>query len=256
MDIADLICGTPLTDATYEPDLPGLVSRLRSDIVALDEVLLARTKPESTLPEWLVLPFLLRKFLELATTAVLSRGDPLRVLSARKNQLHASYELGKQNPSSISWTGDIFSRDKAAAGDVWESSKLKNGPERSLLGMHFGDAAISPGLVWLADQDCPSSMWVSNLSKEREPISWLRGRLATLYSTLSKGVHAESLTDSRMTFDNVTIMEHQHDVYMLSSILAVASHASPLFMRSIEPAAALKILLMLEQRTVESTGQK
>lgn len=255
MDIADLFCGTALTDTKYEPDLPGLVLRLRADVSELDKLLTIRNAA-SRFPEWLILPFLLRKFLELSTTAVLSRSDPLRVLAARKNQLHSSYELGRPNSSSISWTGDIFPKEKLAAGDAWDAAKLKNGPDRSLLGLHFGEAAISPGLVWLADQDTGDSKWITELARHKDPLGWLRSGLAMLYSTLSKGVHAEHLLDNRMAFDIVTIMQHQHDVYMLTSILGAASHASPLFVRSIQRENAMKILIELEQRTVESTSQK
>lgn len=256
LDISDLICGQPIVDVAYESDLPGLVLRLRSDLEEIDAILMPAAWTPSGFPEWAVLPFLMRKFLELSATGLLARVDPLRVLAARKNQLHSSYELGRQNASSIAWTGDIFPSDKTPACETWDSATLKKGPERSLLGWHVGSAAIAPGLIWLTDVATPESVWLTELANQKEPFDWIRGRLGQLYSNLSKGVHAEYLLDDRVAFDPMTIKQHLNDVYMLVLVLAAASHASPLFTRSLERDAALRALLDLEKTVAEKMSQK
>lgn len=249
--LEDLICGVPVVVGAFvDSDYTGLVERLRSDLAELHPQILIAAGTATVLPASAVFPFLARKFLELSLTSLLARIDPLRVIAARKNQRDTSFEPGRQNASSISWTGDLFPNDKPPEGTVWETKNLKKGVERSVLGWHYGDVAISPGLRWLADVDTSGSKWLRELSDQEKPFEWIKGRLARLYSTLSKGVHAEYLVDDRTAFDTASVQQHMQDCYMLILLLATATHVSPLFSRSIPTESALTALRKLESQIV------
>jgi hypothetical protein len=254
--LEDLICGIAVEDSAYiDSDYVGLIKRLRLDLAELHPYVQVSLRANAAVPASAVFPFLARKFLELSLTALLARIDPIRVLSARKNQLHSSYEVGRQNSSSVAWSGDIFPNEKAPASN-WDSGTLKKGVERSLLGWHVGEVAISHGLRWLADAENSDSIWLRELSGQEKPLSWIHGRLNQLYSTLSKGVHAEYLLDDGTAFDQETIQQHMRDCYMLVLLLATSTHRSPLFMRSVPHEAALAAFRKFEKEiflTIEAS---
>ena len=250
--LEDLICGTPIENDTYiDADYTGLIERLRSDLCELHPQLKISAKENIILPASAIFPFLARKFLELALTSMLARVDPLRVIAARKNQLDASYEPGRQNKSSISWAGDIMPKGTSPGANPWISSTLEKGLERSILGWHIGEVAISPGLRKLADEDNTDSVWLRELSQKDKPLDWIKGRLSSIYSMLSKGVHSEYLVDDKTSFDGQSIKQHMQDCYMLIGILAAATHVSPLFSRSIPIDAALLMLKKLENEITQ-----
>lgn len=247
--IEDLICGVPILPSAYvDSDHIGLVNRLRSDLAELHLQIQAAVKDRSDLPSSAIFPFLARKFLELSLTSVLARIDPIRVIAARKHQKDSSFEVGRQNASSLAWTGDIFPKDKASSNGYWTSLTLQKGIERSMLGWHYSEVAISPGLSWLCDSDSTNSTWIRLLSSQDDPIHWLKGMLAQQYSRLSKGVHAEYLLDDRSVFDHGSVLQHVQDVYMLVILLATSTHISSLFSRSLPISSALKTLVNIEQQ--------
>lgn len=253
--LVDLVCGIPVVDSPYvDKDYVGLVSRLRADLTELHPYIRTSINPNATLPASAVFPFLARKFLELSLTALLTRIDPIRVIAARKNQLDASFELGRQNFSSIAWSGDLLPNDKVPNSPIWDSINLKKGVERSFLGWHISAVAVSDGLRWLCDKEDSQSFWIRELSAQESPLDWIRGRLGRLYSTLSKGVHAEYLLDDGTAFDQGSIRQYMHDCYMLILLLAAATHISPLFLRSLSHKQALAILLNCENQIISNAN--
>lgn len=247
--LTDLVCGIPVVDSPYiDKDYVGLVNRLRADLTELHPYIQASIDPSASIPASAVFPFLARKFLELSLTALLTRIDPLRVIAARKNQLDASFEPGRQNFSSVAWSGDLLPNEKAPNSPIWDSINLKKGVERSFLGWHISAVAISDGLRWLSDEEDPQSLWLRELSAQENQLEWIRGRLGRLYSTLSKGVHAEYLLDDGTAFDQASVQQHMHDCYMLVLLLAAATHRSPLFLRSIPHEQALVTLRSYEHQ--------
>nr|WP_295785462.1 hypothetical protein [Rhodoferax sp.] len=250
-NIEDLVCGVPVVVGSYiDSDYAGLVDRLRSDLAELHPQIQAAVGTDTILPASAVFPFLARKFLELSLTSLLARIDPLRVIAARKNQRDSSFETGRQNASSISWTGDIFPKNPPPKGNVWQSQSLEKGVERSVLGWHFGEVAIAPGLQWLSDVDNSNSEWLRELSNQEKPFEWIKGRLTQLYSTLSKGVHAEYLLDDRTAFDQASVQQHMQDCYRFVLLLSAATHVSPLFYRSLTAEDALGALKKIEDQIV------
>lgn len=247
--IEDLICGIAVEEKQYaDKDYVGLVTRLRTDLSEIHQYVHRAARSKDGLPASAVFPFLSRKFLELSLTALLARIDPLRVISARKNQLDGSYVPGRLNASSVSWNGDIFPTEKPPQSSVWDSANLKKGTERSLLGWHVSEIAFVGGLRWLTDVESAESVWLRELSSQENPFDWIRGRLAQLYSTLSKGVHAEYLLDDLTAFDQDTIELHLRDCYMLVLLLATATHANPLFLRSISRDQAISSFRWFEKQ--------
>lgn len=194
-----------------------------------------------------IFPFLCRKFLETSFTCLLARVDPLRVISARKNQMDESYDEGRQNNSSINWSGDLLPK-KAMPNGIWDSVNLKDGqPERSLLGWHLSEVAIQPGLRWLIDNSDSSSKWINDLAGKDDPCSSLTGHLRRIYSLLSKGVHAERLIDDEAAFDDASVNQHAQDCYMIVSVLAASTHASPFFSRSLPLSVVASHLFSIEK---------
>jgi hypothetical protein len=254
-NLTDLVCGIPVVDSPYiDKDYVGLVNRLRADLTELHPYIQASIGPSAGIPSSAVFPFLARKFLELSLTALLTRIDPLRVIAARKNQLDASFEPGRQNFSSVSWSGDLLPSEKPPISPIWDSINLKKGVERSFLGWHITTVAISDGLRWLTDEEDSQSLWLRELSAQDNPTEWIRGRLGRLYSTLSKGVHAEYLLDDGTAFDQASVQQHMHDCYMLVILLAAATHRSPLFLRSISHDCALATLRSYEHQITSNAN--
>lgn len=246
--LVDLVCGCEVEDARHtDADYTGLFKRLRKDVHALHFQIVSVIDNQQNIPASAVFPFLCRKFLEISMTSLLARIDPIRVIAARKHQQRDNYEQGKQNVSSISWTGDILPADKPQNGDIWDSANLKKGTERSLLGWHIGDVALNPGLRWIVDNSEISSDWITKLSEPENPFAWIKGSIAPLYSTLSKGVHAEYLLDDEVAFDEVSIKQFAYDSYMLVCLLSAATHVTPFFARPLQPEHALMHLIEIEK---------
>lgn len=245
--IEDLVCGIEILPSPFiDGDYVGLVRRLRSDLATLHPQIRSAVRDNTNLPASAVFPFLARKFLELSLTGLLARLDPIRVIAARKNQNDASFLIDQSNPSSISWTGDLLPKPKLPTSNNWASENIAKGPERSLLGWHFGEVAITPGLQYLADLNNTDSIWLRELASQDNPFNWIKGRLKNLYSTLSKGVHFEYLLDDHIDFDNDSIQQHMNDCFKMVFLLAAATHVSPLFSRSIPIANAIEALTNFE----------
>lgn len=247
--IEDLICGIHIEKALFiDSDYVGLVTRLRADIAELHPQIQKAIEPDAILPASSIFPFLARKFLELSLTSILARLDPLRVIAARKHQLDDSYKEGQKNPSSISWTGDIFPQNPDT-NNVWNTTTLAKGVQRSLFGGHYSEIAILPGLQYLIDNNnYEDSAWLREFAKSENPFKWLTEQLRNLYSILSKGVHFEYLLDDRVDFDTTSIKQHMQDCYMLVLVLATATHVSPLFLRSIRIEDALLSFKSIEKK--------
>ncbi len=248
--LSDLICGLDASDDQLTAEsYPRLVLRLKTDVNELFTQLSSLLSEEDNLRISTVFPFLARKFLELSLIAMLARIDPIRVIAASKNQIDDSYEVGKPNESSIAWAADIFSKDKQPIDihkKLWSNEILKKGIERSLLGWHVSSVIVEPCLLWLSDQDRGRSNWLKECSSKDDKLGWIKGHLLRLYSTFSKGIHAEYLIDDRSMFDRATIVQQMNDLLMTIFILATALHASPLAARSIPISQAIDLLEFAE----------
>ncbi len=198
-----------------------------------------------------VFPFLARKFLEISLISMLARIDPMRVIAASKNQMDDSYEAGKPNESSIAWAADIFSKDKTPIDinkKLWSNDILKKGVERSLLGWHVSNVIVEPCLLWLSDQDSVDSKWLKECSSKDDKLGWIKGHFTRLYSTFSKGIHAEYLIDDRSMFDRETILQQMNDLLMTVFLLATALHSSPLASRALSMEKAIELLTRAEKQ--------
>ena len=247
--LVELVCGFEVEDANHiDADYSGLFRRLRKDIELLHLQIAAIIDNNQQISAAAVFPFLCRKFLETSLTSILARIDPLRVLSVRKHQKLENYDHGKPNVSSISWTGDILPAEKPPnSSEIWDSASLKKGTERSLLGWHIGNAVFDPGLRWIVDNSTTTSDWIRKLGDRENPFAWIKGSIGPIYSTLSKGVHAEYLLDEEVAFDDASIRQLVSDSYMLVCLLSAATHATPYFARPMQPVVALTHLAEIER---------
>ena len=116
-----------------------------------------------------------------------------------------------------------------------------------MLGWHIGNAVFDPGLRWIVDNSTTTSDWIRKLGDRENPFAWIKGSIGPIYSTLSKGVHAEYLLDDEVAFDDASIRQLASDSYMLICLLSAATHATPYFARPIQPAVALTHLAKIER---------
>ncbi len=168
-----------------------------------------------------------RKVLESSMTALLGRMDPFRVIITYNVQKDSSYDLGKRAMAAIDWTGDIFSKDNVKA--VWHFEKKKEQFDRAILGDYCGEIIWKPALKafsdWIADKEYDST-WVDEVIAENEDVNFKKIKLNSnrLFSSLSKGVHSECLTDELSMIDKITLRELLIENFKICSILGLLSH--------------------------------
>ena len=228
-----------------------MLHRLKMDVSHIHTHLKHAVQSNTNIPPSSIFPFLCRKFLELSLTSILARIDPIRVLCTRKIQTNSEYDPGKRNIASIAWTGDIFANESYPKDNIWTEARLKNGHERSLLGWHIGEAAITPALNQLADLNLIDSEWLRKLNSHNDKFKWLRSGLQRLYSQLSKGVHAEYLLDDDVQFDDLTIKQQYEDSYMYVCLLACATHMGPFFARALDKQVAIDSIIQIERDIIQ-----
>lgn len=71
-----------------------------------------------------------RLLIETTTTSVIGRLDPFRLLVLRELQSSDKHEIGRPNPLSIRWQGDVFANGKTE----WSQDKKIEQFSRAILG--------------------------------------------------------------------------------------------------------------------------
>ena len=140
--------------------------------------------------------FCARATLENSCAALVGRIDPFRMLFLAESQTQADYEYGKPAKTGFRWTGDVLTEDRPAK-DLWSSDLDMSKVSRALFSPHFDHIYWKSALENALD--CIENISDVEFVEMRllEPttfISETKGRLAGLYSKLSKGVHWDFLS--------------------------------------------------------------
>ena len=189
-------------------------------------------------------PYIGRAYLETATTTLLARMDPFRVLAAKRHQEADYYQAGERSKSAVQWSGDIVSPIKPTK-HLWSVDTREVGC-RSLLGAwaeeivwipafeQFGDAVAASG---------PMDDWITDLSKKSvdQFCKELRSSLEGLFSKFSKGVHSELLGQRAAMFDSISIESDFRSAAQRITCLALLSHFSEHFAFRLEGKRAMGI---------------
>jgi len=231
--------------ARVDGETVGLLRDLQSRLLHL-EVAAAGLRAGSVKPRDVSLygPYIGRAYLETATTTLLARMDPFRVLAAKRHQDADYYDAGQRSKSSVQWSGDIVSPEKPPK-HLWSVDTREVGC-RSLLGAwaediiwvpafeRFGDAVASCG---------PMDDWITDLSKKSVDrfCKELRSSLEGLFSKFSKGVHSELLGARGSMFDAVSIESDFRSAAQRLTCLGLLSHFSEHFNFRIDTAKAMQL---------------
>jgi len=169
-------------------------------------------------------PFFGRSLLELGCTALIAKLDPFRILIIREKQM-ADYEIDKPHKSSIRWQGDVLAEKQI--DDLWNDKFLKN-PTRALLGDYYCHIFWHKGIEALFDQveDSRGGDWFVDIKNydANGLCAMIRGKLARLYSSLSKGIHHEFVIPPGVSFDKDTVNELLIDSINMMAVLGLVSN--------------------------------
>lgn len=226
-------------------ELSTLLLNLRSRLVEL-EVAARGIRLSSTSPRNVALfgPYIGRAYLETATTTLLARLDPFRVLAAKRHQDADYYETAERSKSGLQWSGDIISPERPPK-HLWAVDTREVGC-RSLLGPWAEDLVWIPAFERLGDAIAasgPVDEWIFDLSR-KAPDRFCkehRSSLEALFSKFSKGVHSELLGQRRAVFDPVSIEADFRVATQRITCLALLSHFIEHFNCRLDYAKAIKL---------------
>ncbi len=225
--LAKLLCGC--TDNTdNNADIDQILSHLQS---SLEKVIGEIQTLTSLSDDKLALygPYLGRALMELATTAMLAKLDPLRILIVKEKQKQRHYELEKPQKASLKWQGDIMAK---AVNDLWADKSLDN-PTRAILGAYSVELVLKDSAQKLLDEVTEGAIgdWYQELTKLEAGalVEKMKSQLGGLYSTLSKGIHHEWLIPLESVLDRDTVITRLNEalfvVATLGLIVSFVPHA-------------------------------
>lgn len=178
------------------------------------------------------IPFYARNILEISATALLARIDPFRAIITYKVQNDASYSIEAPSNVAINWSKDILADDPPPAKGLWHFENKIKDFNRALFSKYQGEIIWKPAFLELTDyistHPQPSS-WLQQLLADDETAFFERYRsnARQLFSSFSKGVHAESLTEVSLLYDEITLTTLSEDLLRWCCILGLLSHFSP-----------------------------
>lgn len=226
-------------------ELAALLLNLRSRLVEL-EVAAGEIRSASTNPRSAALygPYIGRAYLETATTTLLARFDPFRVLAAKRHQDAGYYETTQRSKSGVQWSGDIVSPEKPPK-HLWSVDTREVGC-RSLLGPWVEDLVWMPAFEQFGDAIAasgPVDDWITDLSKKSPDrfCKELRSSLEALFSKFSKGVHSELLGQRKTVFDLISIEADYRVVAQRITSLGLLSHFTEHFRCRLDREKAIRL---------------
>jgi hypothetical protein len=152
-------------------------------------------------------PVLARGTLEISTTAILGRYDPIRLLAIRKCQKMPSYDPSTPNPIRFEWATDVMGEK----GKPWTERLIAKDIQRAFLSNHVHDLIWHEAFETMLDNvdSHRGASWISTLKKIQPEhfTTYMRTEAAKLYSELSKGIHTEFVIPVQYQFDKSTVMD-------------------------------------------------
>lgn len=185
--------------------------------------------------------FCARVTLENACAAFVGRLDPFRMLYLAEFQAHGGFEYGRPAKSGFRWTGDVFSEEKLLT-QLWSSEHDLTKISRALFSPHANHLYWKPAAELALDHITAHGAGLGlgelRLIDPDNFISVTKGKCATLYSTLSKGVHWDFFVSS-VVMDETTLKDAIRDCLINVGNMAFLSHFVPTAFRSLDRADAL-----------------
>jgi hypothetical protein len=222
-DISLLTCGRPTTDADGS-DLDKILTHIQAMIDAMMEQLSWLAEQEDTRVA-VFGPFLGRSLLELSTTALIGRLDPLRVLLVHQVQAQPNYTIEIPWKASIRWQGDVLAGKPVANlwGEALEYEKIT----KALLGDYYDHLVWRPAAERMATAVPVGGNWLAELAGI-DPSAFVarrRQEIGLLYSSLSKGIHHEFVMPPRVgLYDRNTVKNLLLRTVRVIADLALVSH--------------------------------
>lgn len=220
-DLPQLLCGVERTDKSEIDEVLDHISTGLTSVV--EEVIDIKNKSDKYV--MLYGPFLGRSILELGCTAIIARLDPFRILLLQEKQKQPSFVLDRPHKSSIRWQGDVMSEGRVS--DLWDDKALQN-PTRALLGDYFAELIWNRNVDSLLDAIDTSKRgcWFDQIRQydSNTLTSRVRGDMANLYSSLSKGIHHELVIPLAASFDRSTVVELINGAIYNIASLGLISH--------------------------------
>jgi hypothetical protein len=169
-------------------------------------------------------PFLGRSLLELSTTALLARLDPMRLLVVRQIQTQPNYDPALRWKASLQWQGDVLAPDKSK--DLWTEKLEYEKTSKALLGDPFDHLLWRPAFERMRSSSPMGGNWMAELASIDTDVFIARKReeVSKLYSSLSKGIHHEFVMRPGALYDRATVVDLVQRTSYTVSTLAVVSH--------------------------------
>lgn len=201
----DLLCGDT---ASASGDLADTLTHLNDTIRSLIELLPAPRGAGT--PSVIITPYVCRSLIDVATTALIARVDPFRILTLRRVQLSSDFDVGRKTACSVQWHGDVVAPEKVT--DPWSSNRRSDQMTRALLGDYQAELIWRPAFERAVDfiSTRPSTTeWTRELQRvDLDAFApQLRQMAVSAYSTASKGVHHELLIPPTSYYDDATLVD-------------------------------------------------
>jgi hypothetical protein len=225
-DVSLLTCGTAEISVSETSELAEMLSYIRETT----ELVLTQLSWLSTQgPEQISMfgPFLGRSLLELSTTALIGRLDPLRLLVVRQIQNQPHYDTSVRWKASIQWQGDVLAGEKSK--DLWNDKLDYERVSKAILGDPIDQLVWRPAFLRMRAASPAGGAWMAQLAGiEAEAfVARKREEINRLYSTLSKGIHHEFVMRPGALYDRATVVDLvQRSVYAVAS-MGLISHYIP-----------------------------
>ena len=175
-------------------------------------------------------PFSARVLMENSAAALVGRTDPFRIVYLGRFQAQSHYDPAKRSKSSFAWQGDVLSSEKDRA-ELWADDLDTSKVSRALFSQHLDDMFWKPAVDAALDAAAYNTglPHVSTfLESESDTfIAGAKGRGASIYSQLSKGVHWEFFSSAAATFDEATVKQIVRDALTWCCRLGLVSHFLP-----------------------------
>jgi hypothetical protein len=184
--------------------------------------------------------FSARVTLENACSALVGRFDPFRMLYLTEFQAQGGFEYGKPSNSGFKWTGDVLTKDKSPQ-DLWNSDHDLTKISRALFSSYVDHVYWKPAVEAALDYLAESGSEVQTELQAIDPdtfTSSTKGKCASLYSKLSKGVHWDFFVSS-VVMDEGTLKDAIRDCFIQVSNMAFVSHFVTTAYRSLDRSEAL-----------------
>lgn len=224
-NLANLICANTNTASTNNID--AILAHLKLSLI---KVIREIKKLPNQSDEHLMLygPYLGRSLIELSTTSLITRLDPLRVLIVKGNQSNTDYDVTKPQKASIRWQGDVMA--EIAPADLWSDKSLAN-PTRAILGAYSIELVLRESAEALLDSASEELLgeWYNELVRTDVEglIARVKTQLNQLYSTLSKGIHHELVMPLASALDRDSVLASLNNTLFYISTLGLIVSSVP-----------------------------